>query len=470
MMNVVATPVSELVRAKPLAAVAAAVLLMNPALSAAKQSSEFVPGRIGSTLGSADQIARDRLAVRLYASAPVQAAIRALEALYASDANAQLPDARTTLRRAAQATAMAQVVGVVNKDTDRPSTYWSVTAPHSWGRVKVPLSGLMLDNPDNIYRNIPIDGAASYEIRGRVIGTAPAQQTFIFYEAQTGVTKNQTVRTQQEENGMVTLGQLPLAADGSFTITLDSTPANGRVNHLQINPAAHDSALLVRDTLDDWSRENPVQLSIRRTAGPPLRPAKTEAELAQRAAELTATAGPYWLAWGHKVFFSRPTNTYTHIVSRVSGWGYIKCGHYNLEDDEALVIRIDRKQAASLGFQLSDVWGQGQSMNFIARTGSLNGSQSRANADGTYTYAISVSDPGVANWLDPDGLHAGTFCTRWQNLPAGLTTDDAVQHIGVVKLADLKHHFPEQADWITPAGRNAQRRERMENYRRRLGG
>ena len=101
MMNAVSAPVSELVRTKSLAAVAAAVLLMNPALSAAKEASEFVPGRIGSTLGSADQIARDRLAVRLYASAPVQAAIRALEVLYASDPmrNCPMPERRCDGRR-----------------------------------------------------------------------------------------------------------------------------------------------------------------------------------------------------------------------------------------------------------------------------------------------------------------------------------------------------------------------------------
>lgn len=453
---------------KAFAALAISAAIVVAGNAAAQEHPTYVPGRIGSTLGTPDQIAKDRLAVRVLASAPVQQALHKLEALYESDPRAALPDARSTLKRAAAATAMAQAVAVVNQDPDRPVAYWAITSPHSWGQVKVPLAGLMLDNTDNIYRGIPIDGAAAYEIRGKVIAPAPAQETFILHEVLSGASKNQKVRDHEEENGYVALDQLTLGGDGAFTITIDNTPANGRLNHIQSNPNVHDGYLLIRDTLSDWSRENPTQLHVRRISGPPLRPARTEAELAKRAADLTTSAGPYWLAWAQKVFFSLPVNSFTHIQNRVSGWGFVKCGHYNLKDDEALVITLDRRQAASLGFQLSDVWGQGQALNYIEHTGSLSGDQARANADGTYTYAISVADPGVANWLDPSGLHAGTFCARWQKLPPGTTTDDAVRTIEVVKLSDLKRFFPTGAAWVTPAQRATQFKTRMASYERRL--
>ncbi len=104
----------------------------------------------------------------------------------------------------------------------------------------------------------------------------------------------------------------------------------------------------------------------------------------------------------------------------------------------------------------------------MAQTGSLTNAQARSNADGSYTYAISVSDPGVYNWLDPAGLHAGAFCTRWQGLPTGVTTDDAVRSIAVVKLSDLRCSFPAQTDWVTPAGRATQLKARVDSYTRRL--
>ena len=428
----------------------------------------YLPGRVGSTLGTADQVARDRLAARIFASAPVQNAIRDLEVIYAKDPTAAMPDASSTIRRAAEATAMAQAVGVVNRDADRPGIHWSTTTPHSWGSVRVPLSGLMVDDTDNIYRGIPIDGAASYEIRGKVVGGKPAQESFILHETLSGATKGQPIRNNEEENGAVFLDKLSLAPDGSFTITVDGSPPNGRNNHIQTSPEARDSYILIRDSLNDWALQQPVQLSVKRLSGPPLRPAPTEADLIKLAAERTLSAGPYWLAWAHRVFYSRPANTITHRLARVSGWGYINCGYYQLKDDEALVFRLERRQANYLGFQLSDAWGQGQALPYIQKTGSLNGAQARPNADGSYTYVISTADPGVHNWLNPDGLNAGTFCIRWQALPTGNTAEDAVKDVSVVKLADLRKTLGPDASWVTPAQRAAQLRERQAAYATRL--
>jgi len=442
--------------------------LLTGAHAEAQSGADYKKGRIGSTLGSPQQVADDRLAARLYATPAVQRAIDKLEAAYKQDPAASLPDAEKTLRRAAEATAMGQAAAVVNQDPDRPAAYWAVTAPHSWGKLDVPLSGAMIDNPDNIYRTIPIDGAARYEIRGKVVSPGPSQETFVLHTERSGASKQQKVRNQEEESGSVSLDKLPLQPDGSFVITLDASPANGRPNHIQTQPEAHDGYVLVRDTLADWSRNNPVKLEVRRVSGPPVHSAKTETQLAEQAAELTSTTGPYWLAWARMVMLSRPVNTFTHQVARATGWGFIKCGHYRLTDAEALVIQLDRRQADYLGFQLSDVWGQGQAPEYIERTGSLNGSQAVPNADGAYTYVISVADPGVHNWLDPSGLHAGSFCARWQKLPAGVSAADAVLAMQVVKLEDLKRLLPADTKFVTPQQRTVQLNERMASYARRL--
>lgn len=452
---------------------AGSALVLGAALApagtyAAPAAPDYQMGRAGSTLGTPEQIAKDTRAARLYTTPAVQKASRDLEAVYRQDPAAALPDADKTVARAAQATAMAQTAGVVGKDPDRPAAYWAVTAPHSWGRVAVPLSGAMIDNPDNIYRTIPIDGAAKYEIRGKVTAPGPSQETFVLHVERSGASKDQKVKTQEEEAGSISLENLKLGPDGAFTITVDSSPVDGRVNHLQSQPEVRDGYILIRDTLADWSRENPVKLEVRRLSGPPVQPRETDAQLAERAAALTATTGPYWLAWAHKVMLDRPVNTFTHQVARATGWGFIKCGWYSLKDDEALVIRLDRRQAAYLGFQLSDVWGQGQATDYIERTGSLNGSQAKPDPDGIYTYVISVADPGVHNWLDPGGLHAGTYCARWQKLPAGVSAADAVIEMKVVPLGDLKGALPAQTAWVTPDQRAAQLKARTADFARRL--
>lgn len=425
-------------------------------------------GREGSILGTSSQVEVDRKAAQIFASQPVQAAIDELTNVYLADDLAKLPGARETARRAAEANAMAQSIAAVAKDTGRPSAHWATTSPHTWGDIKVPLSGTMIDNPDNIYRSIPIDGAASYVIKGRIVFPAPAQQTFTLYNQTAGTQKNEKVRSNLAENGSLSLQSLAVERDGSFTITVDASPANGRANHLQTDPAARNASILVRDTLLDWGRENPVQLSVTRTAGPPVEAVPDDAELARKAASLAGSTAAYYLAWVKNGTYAGPPNGFTHNFNRVSGWGGIKQGHFLLEPGEALVVTLERREAAYLGFQLSDTWGQGQASEFIARTGSLNASQARANRDGSYTFVIAPDDPGMHNWLDTGGLRAGIYGVRWQQLPPGVTIEDAVRDIRVVKAATLKDVLPPETVWITPEERKAQLAKRLADYARRL--
>jgi hypothetical protein len=418
-----------------------------------------------SILGTPQQIAKEALALRLYASAPVQRELKALEDLYEKQPLAAMPGGRATLKAAAESMAMNAAHGAVNKDADRPVVLWGSNAAHKWHGLDVPRSGLVQDNPDNVYRSVPIDGAARYEIRGKVKSPGPTQETFVLYSVLPGSGKN-GVKEHLEESGSVFLDKLPVARDGTFTITIDASPVQGRANHIQSQPDKHAGSLLIRDTLGDWAVQNPVHLEIRRISGPPMAPAPTEAQLADRAADLLATIGPYWMDWENKVFFSRPANTFSLNFARGTGWGFIKCGHYEIADDEALVVNVERRQAEYLGFQLADLWGP--AVDYVNRNGSMTQAQARPNADGTYTYVTAVKDPGVYNWLDPSGLAAGTFCSRWQKLPAGVSAEDAVKSVKVVKLQDLKGALPPETVWVSPEQRKAQLTQRTAAYARRL--
>lgn len=447
---------------------AAIGLTMSAAGAAAQTAQPHEQGRAGSILGSPEQIALDRDAVRIFRSREVQAAIDELARFYAREPVADLPDARKTLRRAAEAMAMAQSFGAVAADPDGPSAAWGTTAPHAWLDAFVPVAGVMIDNPDNIYRSIPIDGAASYVIEGRVIHAAPVQQTMVLHNTKSGATRDQPVKSQEDEDGAVFLERLPVGRDGAFRITVDASPANGRVNHIQSDPQVRDAYILVRDTLSDWSRQNPIQLAVRRVAGPPVEPPRNDREIARRAAALTGSVGRYFLAWARQRIYSGAPNTFAHQFDRASGWGFVKCGWYRLKPDEALVVTLDRRSAAYLGFQLSDAWGQGQTSEYIANLGSLSGDQARANADGTYTYVISAADPGVHNWLDTAGLGVGTYCARWQALPAGVTSQGVTREMKVVKRAKLAGVLPAETVRVTREQRAAQIAQRRRDYARRL--
>lgn len=447
---------------------AAGLAMTASGLAAAEVVQPFQQGRAGSILGTPEQIETDRQTLRIYNSRQVQAAIDELAAYYDKDPVANHPDARKTLRRAAEAMAMAQTHGVVAADPDRSQALWGTTGPHSWGDLVLPVEGVMIDNPDNIYRSIPIDGAASYVIEGRVVHPSPVQQTMVLHNEKSGADPNQKIKSQEVENGAVSLETIPVARDGTFTVTVDASPAGGRTNHLQSDPSVHDAYILVRDTVPDWSSQNPVQLNVRRVAGPPVKPPRSEAELSAKSAAMTGSVGRYFMTWAKERFYNGAPNTFTHQFDRASGWGFIKCGWYRLEPDEALVVTLERHSAAYLGFQLSDAWGQGQTSEYLANLGSLSGDQARANADGSYTYVISASDPGVHNWLDTAGLRTGTYCARWQALPEGVTSAGAARAMQVVKLAGLDAMLPPGMVRVTAEQRKAQIEQRRRDYARRL--
>ena len=95
----------------------------------------------------------------------------------------------------------------------------------------------------------------------------------------------------------------------------------------------------------------------------------------------------------------------------------------------------------------------------------LSSAQAVRNADGTRTFVISMSDPGVANWLDTAGLHQGLAIMRWQAVPHDMTSQGLVRDFRVIKLADLAK-MPELTR-VTAAERRATLAQRARGYANR---
>ncbi|MGH6782340.1 MAG: hypothetical protein ACREB5_09570, partial [Sphingomonadaceae bacterium] len=151
---------------------------------------------------------------------------------------------------------------------------------------------------------------------------------------------------------------------------------------------------------------------------------------------------------------------------RPGGRGFSTGGHFKLGPDEAWVVTLRPLGAASMGFQLTDPWGV--AYDYVGRTSSLNDAQAKPNADGSYTFVVSQRDPGVYNWLDPEGQAAGLFAVRWQSLPQGAVPGVAIKDARVVSLAQLKQTLPVETKLVTPDERKAQQAERAASYMRRL--
>jgi len=131
------------------------------------------------------------------------------------------------------------------------------------------------------------------------------------------------------------------------------------------------------------------------------------------------------------------------------------------------VVTIDPLSAAYFGFQLNDDWMTPP--DYINHLAGVSRAQAKPNSDGTYTYVISVRDPGVWNWVDPVGLHEGGYVLRWQRMgDPKAPVDKAVRQTDLVKLADLKTVLPANTVWVDAEGRRAQIANRVKAFWKRL--
>jgi hypothetical protein len=417
-----------------------------------------------SVLATEDQRAVESRAIQVFASPRVKAEIAKSRARFLASPLASDPEARATVDKAVHELAFAATLDAVNGDPSHPRVVWAFTPPRKWLGHEVPGSRWGIDNPDNVYRFAPVDNASRYELKVRPTASqqAPVQYSFLIYDSFVG----EDGRQNNLDSPVAALRAQDIEAepDGSFTVTIDSAPAGNRPNHLQTN--ANARVLLIRNTFSDWNSQSPQAVSIKRLDGPAAGKPRDDAAIAQDAVRLIQAGTETLLGWQEKGFASTAKpNTVAPPFTRGGGWGFAATGNYRLAADEALVVQLDHASARYVGFDLTDQWLV--SRDHIEASGSLNNTQAKSGTDGTYTYVIAAHDPGVANWLDTGGLHAGKFLIRWQALQNGGDAKSAVRSVQVLKLSALQAQLAQALSTVTPAARKVQSRVRAESYARR---
>lgn len=102
----------------------------------------------------------------------------------------------------------------------------------------------------------------------------------------------------------------------------------------------------------------------------------------------------------------------------------------------------------------------GQTAPAVTATGGLNDTQAFHDPDGYTYYVISSQNPGVANWLDDNGVSNGGIWLRFEDLthppaaPIPVTTQ-------VVNVADVREYLPADTPVVTPAEYAAGLKERL---------
>jgi Protein of unknown function (DUF1214) len=297
-----------------------------------------------------------------------------------------------------------------------------------------------------------LDGERAYVLSGK-LGDPPTQFTLVL-EAQpahqAGIGRHLAALTRQ---------QLAVEADGSFTVSVDPQPANGRANHLQTEPGR--MWLFARDSFADW-RQRPTALELRRVAGPPLGAVPTDSTLRARMVESLPHFVDFWRGFKNTFLGFPAPNRLSAPEGRPGGWGYLAGGRFELTDETALVITTSDGGAYYTGFQVTDPWTIAPDP--IHRTSSLNKSQALCNPDGTHTYVVSRADPGIHNWIDTVGLREGWMMLRWQGVPASTTGPTLVREVKLVDLADLERQLPPGVPKATLETRREQVQRRITEH------
>jgi hypothetical protein len=316
-----------------------------------------------------------------------------------------------------------------NQDKLRPKVTCITRLAHPVAGTQIPGSRWGIDNPDSVYRVIPISGDERYEIRGRVGENRMTENYFTLWDANMGTVDVLNGRTMEVD------------PDGSFTITVDSEPAGGRPNHVQSTPQAHE--FYIRDVLLHWDRDDPNHLEVERIGAAPTTPARTRDEQADATAEMMAYFANFTGKLSHGIY-KMPANHFNLAwsadkVGAMRNQVYVM-GRFDLQPDEAFVVDVSDGGAEYFTVPLSNIWGT--TLELVDRTGSLNKAQSVANEDGTYTYVIAATDPGLQNWIDSDGLNEGILTLRMAEFGGEGPKQDLGARGRVVKLDDLEAEVP----------------------------
>ncbi|GAA4489165.1 hypothetical protein GCM10023094_50320 [Rhodococcus olei] len=345
---------------------------------------------------------------------------------------------------------LAQCIQVVNSDPDRPR----ISSTAMFG------ARYAQDNPDTAYRGAALAGDSAYKIHGKRNTT-----TYLAFQLVDGIygENGQTPASLAVIDGT----QLDVSPDGTFDITLDASPAEGRRNHIQLPADSRKLKLIVRDTYTDWNAV-PAELTIDRISGPPKQPEASKQDKARRCADLIRAATPYWDGFMQRFHAPVPANTLLPIRPSTPGGltGQTSTvGRFDLRPDQALVLTVDPHGAEYMGFQTGSDWYM--SINYANHTSSLNNKQARPNPDGSITYVLSASDPGVANWIDTANHPTGLTQIRWHGLPQPIPAGYQPT-ARVVNLSELSSALP--ADTPTTTDRAAQIAERQSQVRARFDG
>lgn len=398
------------------------------------------------------QRALEQHSLALAATAPIADARTAGRALLEQafpDADAR---SRSRLDAIAEEITLNALIGLVDGRLGEDLPRVIMRPPRLLAGRPVPGNRGLHDNPDTFYRLIPLDGRSDFVLEG----TAPDCPATIFELS--GLTAGwQTL-------GNLTREDLGIAPGARFRVHAGPAPGPPCDHFVPLPEDAE--MLLLRETLADWGRERPCALTIENRVDRGGERNRDDDAFLDAARDRVAK----WFREAVRlteVPLARPANDFPAPVlsgehGKLVTMAY-SIGHFDVKPGQALVLEIDPGDARYVGVPITNLYGTTNAN--LARGASLNDQQSERTPDGRFTCVLSLEDPGVANWLDPDGFERGFLFVRWAGLDPEKPPERAPAiATRLIDLADLRDHLPPGARRIDASERRAIQRGRASDH------
>jgi hypothetical protein len=422
------------------------------------------PAAVRPLLATPEQVAAEQTLLRLLPDPRLRQIQAELRAELALTPRGQRASGAATLDHAIQQWTNSLLMAEISIHQPTPSITWGTeNTPRNWLGHTLPGIGTSGDNPDAIYRLAVIDGTRRYEVLGCFDqARRPAQVTLELHRG-AKVTPPPLNGKMSDLMPLASISDraLNVAPSGTFRFTIG--PEVESPVHMSTEPGR--LTLGFRDMLADWT-QRPSSLELR-----PLdqvAPAHfTDQDILDAAYHDLPPYVRFWSSFPNVWFGGLSGNVITPVQGRTGGLaGFIAALSFDLADEEAIVVTMEPAGAAYTGFQVIDPWLIGSDVR--SNQVCLNRSQSTPSADGSVTYVISHSDPGVANWLSTGGLGEGFAIMRWQAVPASEPFDPLAlaRDFRVLKLSEVAD-LP-GVPRFTPAQRQQQMTRRAAEYDTRV--
>ncbi|KAL1796190.1 hypothetical protein ACET3X_004730 [Alternaria dauci] len=304
--------------------------------------------------------------------------------------------------------AFSSMQKAVNDDPAHPKIYSLLNPP----RGSVPGGRYAYDNPDALYRTIPISSMYDYEIRGNRVGAGPADVSF-------SLRSNVNVPTN-----------LAVLAGQDLVVEEDALEVEIRSSDELPEPISEEE--IVRKVRTNFEESFPVYGQF--------------------------LLGQQTLSQPQNIINAPVQQSFGTLATQANSFS-----HYNLSETDAIVITFNPGNSVYWVVPTTSLWMITDRPG--ERVESLNNAQAIPNANGTYTIVLSHSDPGVWNWVMASEGGVGTVMSRFQGFTAGSTQDSEIQIWSrVVPLNGVENVFPQDTKWVSQDEREAQLRERFASY------